>query len=301
MSHEDRCIKLRLAWFAYAQKINVSRACRHFGISRRIYYKWLHRYEAHGVEGLKDRSRRPHRSPRGTPREARELILHLRRTYRFGPSRIHMYLKRYHGVTCTTATIYHILKVEGENRLLRGERIRGARLFKRYEQAVPGRHVQIDVKVPGGKRDGRPKRYQFTALDDTTRLRVLRIYERTTQVNAIAFLDHVLTQMPFQVQIVRTDNGSEFQSGFHWHCLDKGLQHRYIKPRSPRLNGKVERSHKTDDEEFYGGLTYASTEELNTKLQRWQDYYNYQRPHWALGSQTPYERLQTVLQKQLAA
>lgn len=98
--------------------------------------------------------------------------------------------------------------------------------------------------------------------------------------------------MPFPVQIACTDNGSEFQSAF------QGLRHHYIKPRSPRLNGKVERSHKTDDEEFYNGLSYTSTEELSAKLKQWQDYYNYHRPHWALGGQTPYERLKTLLKKQ---
>ncbi|GII56493.1 hypothetical protein Pth03_48820 [Planotetraspora thailandica] len=65
------------------------------------------------------------------------------------------------------------------------------------------------------------------------------------------FLDYVLQRLPFQVQVIQTDNGAEFQTAFHWHVLDKGIAHTYIKPRTPRLNGKVERSHRIDAEEFY--------------------------------------------------
>jgi hypothetical protein len=94
----------------------------------------------------------------------------------------------------------------------------------------------------------RTKYYQFTAIDDCTRLRVLRIYSRCDQKTAIQFVDYVLERLPFPVQVIQTDNGAEFQSAFHYHVLDKGVGHRYIKPRTPRLNGKVERSHRIDAE-----------------------------------------------------
>ena len=68
---------------------------------------------------------------------------------------------------------------------------------------------------------------------------------------AIQFLDYVLERLPFRVDAIQTDNGAEFQSGFHWHVLDRGIRHTYIKPATPRLNGKVERSHRIDSEEFY--------------------------------------------------
>jgi len=80
---------------------------------------------------------------------------------------------------------------------------------------------------------------------------VLRIYDRCNQQSAIQFLDYVLSRLPFRVGVIQTDNGVEFGSSFHWHVLDKGVGHVYIKPRTPRLNGKVERSHRIDAEEFY--------------------------------------------------
>jgi transposase InsO family protein len=90
------------------------------------------------------------------------------------------------------------------------------------------------------------------------------------------------------------DNGSEFQTAFHLHLLDQGIKHHYIRPRTPRLNGKVERSHRIDAEEFYrllDGVIIDDTHLFNDKLQEWEDYYNYHRPHGGLGGQTPYERL----------
>ena len=112
--------------------------------------------------------------------------------------------------------------------------------------------------------------YQFTAIDDCTRLRILRIYDRLNQKTAIQFVDYVLEKLPFEVEAIQTDNGSEFQSSFHWHVLDRGIRHIYIKPASPRLNGKVERSHRIDAEEFYRGhlgVVLDSSELFNQKLQ----------------------------------
>ncbi|WP_240661133.1 MULTISPECIES: hypothetical protein [unclassified Streptomyces] len=82
------------------------------------------------------------------------------------------------------------------------------------------------------------------AIDDCIRLRVLKIYPTLNQATAIQFVDYVLQRLPFQVEVIQTDNGAEFQSVFHFHVLDKGIGHAYIRPRTPRLNGKVERSHR---------------------------------------------------------
>jgi len=108
-------------------------------------------------------------------------------------------------------------------------------------------------------------------------------------------------QLPREVRrrlaIIQTDNGAEFQSAFHYHVLDKGVAHRYIKPRTPRLNGKVERSHRIDAEEFYAlldGLVIDDAKVFNNKLREWEDYYNYHRPHGGLAGQTPYERLRQI-------
>jgi transposase InsO family protein len=123
---------------------------------------------------------------------------------------------------------------------------------------------------------------------------VLRIYPKLNQQTAIQFLDYVLARLPFRVEVIQTDNGVEFGSSFHWQVLDKGAGHVYIKPRTPRLNGKVERSHRIDAEEFYRlleGVVIDDAQVFNDKLQEWEDFYNYHRPHGGLNGQTPYERL----------
>ena len=95
--------------------------------------------------------------------------------------------------------------------------------------------------------------------------------------------------------MIQTDNGAEFQSHFHWHVEGLDIRHVYIRPWTPHLNGKVERSHRVDDEEFYQLLDKDGiTDDIhlfNEKLREWEDYYNYHRPHGALDGQTPYERL----------
>jgi transposase InsO family protein len=147
-------------------------------------------------------------------------------------------------------------------------------------ERIPGTHKRL---------------YQFTAIDDCTRIRVLKVYDACNQRTAIRFIDEVLRRLPFRVHVIKTDNGAEFQSQFHWHVEALDIRHVYIRPRTPHLNGKVERSHRTDDQEFYqlldqGGVT-DDIHLFNEKLREWEDYYNYHRPHGALDAQTPYERL----------
>lgn len=109
----------------------------------------------------------------------------------------------------------------------------------------------------------------------------------------------MLSQLPFAVETIQTDNKTEFRFGFHWHVLDKGINHVYIKPRTPRLNGKVERSHRIDAEEFYrllDGVVVDDVNVFNAKPEEWQDYYNHHRPHGGLDGRTPYERLRQKAQ-----
>ncbi len=294
---QHRKVRHRLGVLRHAEEVtgNVAKTCRYFGISRPTFYKWRNRYEEHGDDGLRDRSSQPHHSPNETKAEIVGKIVYLRRSYHFGPLKISMYLKRYHDTEISSSGVYRILKRLGLNRLPASQRYkRHKQRWKRYEKPLPGHRVQVDVKFIEPLPGMRKKHYQFTAIDDCTRIRVLRIYPRNNQKTAIQFLDYVLEKLPFQVEVIQTDNGAEFQAGFHCHILDRGIHHTYIKPATPRLNGKVERSHRIDAEEFYrmlDGVVIDDTEMFNDKLQQWEDFYNFNRPHGGLDGQTPYERL----------
>jgi len=95
--------------------------------------------------------------------------------------------------------------------------------------------------------------------------------------------------LSLRISTVKTDRGHEFQARFHWHVEDQGIKHVYIKPHTPQLNGKVERSNKTDQQEFYQLLTYTDDFDVNAKLEIWENFYNYDRPHISLKGQTPYD------------
>jgi transposase InsO family protein len=169
--------------------------------------------------------------------------------------------------------------------------------FHLYEKQVPGHHVQVDVRflIFRDKKYRPLKRFQYTAIDDATRIRILKVYNKHTQKNAIDFVNLVIRKMPFRIKVVRTDNGHEFQTLFRWHLQDLGIDHIAIKPRTPRLNGKVERSHLIDDREFYQLLEYEDDVDLANKLMLWANFYNFQRPHGAHEGKTPYEALREKL------
>jgi transposase InsO family protein len=238
----------------------------------------------------------PLSSPRATPREVISKIVYLRQRYHFGPRRIAAYLKRFHQLGVAGSTVHRILIRHGMNRLPANQKPRSAaRAWKRYEKPQPGHRLQLDVKFLERIAGTGKRLYQFTAIDDCTRIRVLKIFDTCNQTSAIRFVDEVLHRLPFRVLVVQTDNGAEFQSRFHWHLESKDIRHAYIRPRTPHLNGKVERSHRVDDQEFYQLLDKDGVTDdihlFNDKLREWENYYNYHRPHGALDGQTPYERL----------
>jgi len=145
----ERRAQRRLAVLRHVEEVsgNVAATCRYYGISRQCYYGWLRRFEADGLDGLKDRSQRPHHSPRATQSDIVEKIIWLRQHYHFGPARIAMYLGRYHDVTISVSGVWRILKRLGLNRLPASQRYqRRALRWKRYEKQRPGHQLQVDVK-----------------------------------------------------------------------------------------------------------------------------------------------------------
>ncbi len=297
MTNDQREIRRKLRILEHAQiSGDVSRTCRYFGVGRASFYRWRQAYQTKGEAGLANKRSVPHNHPNKTPDEVVEKVLHLRSQYHLGPMRIVWYLARYHGIKISDAGVYRILRRNGLSRLPGGTRVRKIHTI-RYNKQVPGHHIQIDVKFLTfiGENGRKVRRFQYTAIDDATRIRALKIYERHTQANAIKFFDHVMATFPFRIREIRTDNGHEFQAKFHWHVEDQGIRHAYIKPSSPQLNGKVERSHRSDEQEFYQLLSYKGDVDLEAKLQEWERFYNLARPHGAHNGKTPYEALRAKL------
>jgi len=291
---DRRAVKRKLAVFEYAKAIkNVEQACRDFGISRSCYFKWKNQYKQHGEAGLVFRNPSAQNAMVRMKKDVEEKILEVRREHNFGPDRIVLYLKRYQGLVVNGSSVYRALKRNGLNLLPKtAQRRAPGPVYKRYEKTVPGHHLQVDVKfLTFYKNSKKIRRFQYTAIDDATRVRILQIYPKHNQDCAIKFMNHVTKKLPFRIKMIRTDNGHEFQARFHWHIKDLGIEHVYIKKGTPRLNGKVERSHRTDQEEFYQLLSYKDDVDLNKKLEAWENYYNFDRPHMSKNGATPYESL----------
>jgi len=297
MTDQERDVQRKLKVLRHAEQTgNIAKTCRYFGIGRASFYRWKTEYQQRGEAGLVNAKPIPKNPANQTPPEIVEKILYLRAKYHLGPIRIVWYLARYHSITISEAGVSRILKRNGVTRLPRGTRVRKVHTI-RYSKQVPGHHIQMDVKFLtfANKRGENVRRFQYTAIDDATRVRALKIYDKHTQTNAIDFVDHVIEKFPFRIKEIRTDNGHEFQAKFHWHVEDKGIRHAYIKKGTPQLNGKVERSHRSDQEEFYQLLSYKDDIDLETKFEEWEDFYNFNRPHGAFNGKTPYEALREKL------
>ncbi len=294
--YEQREVRRKLRILRDVERLgSVVKTCRYHGIGRASFYRWRALFSKHGEAGLRNKRSVPHSHPNKVKPEIEEKVLYLRRKYYLGPERIMWYMARYHDMHLSESGIYCILKRHGLNRLPKGTRKRKLHT-KRYNKQVPGHHIQMDVKFLTFHKNGQKiRRFQYTAIDDATRIRALKIYDKHTQANAIDFTEYVIQKFPFRIKEIRTDNGHEFQAKFHWHVEDRGIRHAYIKPRSPQLNGKVERSHRSDGQEFYQLLTYKDDVDLEAKLAEWENFYNLARPHGAHKGKTPYEALREKL------
>ncbi len=272
--------------------------CRQCGISRPTLRKWWRRFQVEGKTGLEDRSRRPHNSPEQKVFE-RELnwIAELRKR-RLGSRRIQSELSRNFNFSLSRATLSKVL------RKLKAVPLKKSRIPRkgrhRYERSIPGERVQVDTCQIA------PGLYQYTAVDDCTRIRCLALYKRRTAANSLLFLEQIIEEMPFPIQRIQTDRGREFFAYKFQEQLKKyAIKFRPIKPASPHLNGKVERSQRTDLEEFYPTVDLQDPD-LSDKLRDWQDYYNEFRPHGSLDGKTPWEKwndlvMQTPYQDEVEA
>ena len=280
--------QLRLNWVKlYQQLTYAGKVCEHYGISRFTLRKWYKRYKLLGEEGLYDLKCTPKNFPLQKRSDTDEkLIINLRKERKLGARRIQSELKRLHNISFSTATIHKVLKKHalGPLRIKRHYR----KQVKRYSCMVPGERIQMDVcKIAN-------RLYQYTAIDDCTRYKVLAIYSHRTAINTLNFLDQVLERMPFPIQRIQTDRGQEFFAYAVQDYLKKEkIKFRPIKPLSPYLNGKVERTQRTELDEFYSSIDHKDPE-LHSKLLIWEDYYNKQRAHSFLHGNTPWEKYKAL-------
>jgi len=301
----SRAARARLAWMDfYRSHRNAALTARRFGISRQSFYHWRRRFDPRDLTTLEDHSHRPHRrrQPTWTP-ELADRVLALRRQYpRWGKDKLAVLLAR-EGRRVSVSMVGRILtrlKHRGvlhepprlRARLLR--RARGRRYAVRKPRAWsvrrPGDLVEVDTlelrPLPGVVLK------QFTARDVVSRWDVIEAHSRATSALAAQFLDTLEQRMPFPLRALQVDGGSEFAAAFEEACRQRGLRLFVLPPRSPKLNGAVERAQRTHTEEFYE-VTACSLEleALNRELRAWETVYNTVRPHQALGYLTPQEFL----------
>lgn len=276
----------------YESKMKVVQICKEHDVSRKTFYKWLNRYSLYGKDALLDQSHRPkHPHPKSLSISLIRLIKRIRKKTKYGPRRIRFILAKRH-IKVSEYAIYMSLK---RNKLILKPKNR-KRKYKRVYIKDPGLDVQMDTKYLDTL-PGKPYRYyQYTATDSATRLRILRIYDELSAYNAARFLGEVIKKLPFPVKAVRTDNGREFTNGpfqrdnaFSLECARLGIRHILNRPAHPQSNGKCERSHRTDEEEFYRRYPVKDPREWQYRLPKWEHEYNYQRTHQALGDITPYQ------------
>ena len=302
----SRAAQVRLGWMDFYRKTgNVALTCRHFGISRQTFYRWLKRYEPLDLISLEERSHCPHRrrQPTWSFLLARKVLALRLRFPRWGKDKLAVLLRQ-QGERVSTSMVGRILHqlkrsgqlvepprhvVAGSRRPLR-PRPYAVRKPRQYAVSRPGDMVQVDTldvrPVPGVVFK------QFTARDVVSRWDVIQAHGRATAYAATQFLDTLLHRMPFPIRALQVDGGSEFAAEFEQACQQRGLHLFVLPPRSPKLNGAVERANRTHTEEFYQ-VTACSLEmkKLNRELRQWEKIYNTVRPHQSLGYLTPHQFL----------
>lgn len=295
-------VKLKLALFIRALELgNVHEACRRMGLGRTFFYKWWKRFkQGHGKRNaLLEKSRRPKTSPKKTPRKIERKIQELQ-SQNYGALMIHGILKR-ESIKIAVSTVAHILN---ERKPVAPEIRRKLNPHnKRYELPIPGMRLQLDVKyVPhfvGGIRV-----YSYVAVDECTRWRFAHTFTHLDHGSTVRFLGMLFQACPFPIFCIQTDNGFEFTSKLNpnmprdyvhpmdeW-CNNHGIEHRLIPPGVKEHNGKIERSHRIDEQYFYWRATDKCLKTFNQQQADWMSFYNHQRPHYGLGFMTPMEKLQ---------
>ena len=268
----------RQAIIKYSEKYGVTKAAIRYRTNRQYIYRWKKRYDG-TLQSLADRSHRPHHHPNEHTPEEIKLISNMRKRNPNAGLVVFWVKLTQKGYTRSIAGLYRFLRKQGQMAI---KPPNPKYIPKPYEQMqYPGQRVQIDVKfVPDacivGDAKGK-KFYQYTAIDEYSRFRYLEAFEEHSTYSSAVFLEHMLKRFPFKVECVQTDNGLEFTKRlgntqnptptlFERTLELCGIRHKLIKPYTPRHNGKVERSHRKDNEYFYATHTFYSFDDFKTQL-----------------------------------
>lgn len=296
----SREAKTRLKWMEHHRRQgNASLTARRFGISRQTFYTWKRRYNPDDLSSLESRSSRPHQvRSRTWTIEQILAVKEIRERYpRWGKDKL-VVLLRQQGMELSTSMVGRILRYLKHNgqlvEPLRAMGVRKRRIARphairkphAYQAQAPGDIVQVDTMdlrpVPGTILK------HFTAHDVLSRYNVAAIRSQATATSARAFLQQCIAEFPFPVRAIQVDGGSEFMAEFEEACAWHTIQLFVLPPRSPKLNGGVERAHRTHREEFYEcSWVEPTVAGYRPALADWLDLYNTVRPHQALGYQTP--------------
>ena len=304
-SLRDRDIRIKVNLILLACKLgDVSEACERRGFSRKFFYKWYGKLKrGHwNLMALREESRRPKKNHPNKISPALEKKIRVQAKIGFGSPSIQAILAR-QGIKVSRSTIAHVLR----NRKRKVHRTRRQKLKahrRRYELPIPGMRVQLDVKYVPEFVEGF-RAYNYVAVDECTRMRYAHAYLDLRPENTVDFLTRMKKFFPFDIETIQTDNGFEFTNRLipshseveHpmdiW-CRENTIKHRCIPPGEKELNGKVERSHRIDEQFFYWRAPTESLEKFNVAFMKWLNVYNNRRLHGGLNFFTPIEKLWQV-------
>lgn len=277
-------MKYRESLIKYARQWGVSRASRRYNKCRSYIYFWLKRYDG-TISSLACRSKRPHSHPKSHSVEELKLIKDMRKANQKLGLMEFWFKLRDRGYQRHYVSLYRVLMREGLMPARKAKKVKY--VPQPYEQMThAGQRIQMDVKhVPRTCQvhaEGR-KYYQYTAIDEYSRLRYLEAFEEANTYSSWIFAQHVLQwfqKRGIQVECIQTDNGFEFTKRlgrskketdltlFEQYLQSQGVRHKTIRPYTPRHNGKVERSHREDQKRLYDQAKFFSFEDFKTQLRR---------------------------------
>ncbi|MFA5368585.1 MAG: IS481 family transposase [Candidatus Paceibacterota bacterium] len=294
----------RLRWVLpiVAKEIKLKDAAKVCPYGKRSLERWAAAFKEQGEIGLEPKSTKPHTNPKETSIRVKERIIEIRKTTSKCALKIKWQMER-EGLKINARTIGKILKAEGLTRKYRIKRVKYK--YIRAERK-PGELVEIDIKYVPGRIQGK-RYYQYTAIDTASRWRFLKIYEEQSNYHSIIFLEEVIKLFPHKIEAVKTDNGFVFTNlytgtykradlmpkrphGFDVFCNQSNIIHYLIDPGKPAQNGAVERSHRSDQEQFYDQNNFKNIRDLEKKIKLWNIYYN-DLEHCGLNGKSPNEFL----------